>query len=62
MATSEPKTQPLALRVNDAARAIGVSRSKLYLMAKAKEIRIVKIGGVAVVPWADLVALLPTAA
>lgn len=37
--------EPLAVRVPEACRFIGISRSKLYLLIAEGEIEIVKLGG-----------------
>lgn len=39
-----PPPDPICLRVNDAARMIGVGRTKLYAMIAAGEVETVKLG------------------
>lgn len=48
----------LAYRVDDACKAIGISRSKLYELVKSNELRIVRVGGRSVIPASALMALL----
>lgn len=48
-------TTPIAHSINDAARLLGVGRTKLYELIAANEISIVKIGSRTLVPHADLV-------
>ncbi|MBC6982865.1 helix-turn-helix domain-containing protein [Caulobacter sp. 17J80-11] len=50
--------RPLAYRVNDAAKAIGLSRSTLYELRNEGKLRIVKVAGRALIPCEDLEALL----
>ncbi|PWB92040.1 hypothetical protein C5688_03340 [Methylocystis sp. MitZ-2018] len=40
----------LAWRINDACKALGVSRSHVYDLAAAGKLRLVKIGGRTVIP------------
>jgi excisionase family DNA binding protein len=40
----------LAWRINDACKALGVSRSHIYDLAAAGKLRLVKIGGRTVIP------------
>ncbi|MEJ7936138.1 helix-turn-helix domain-containing protein [Sphingobium sp. AN558] len=42
--TAPPPPDPICLRVNDAARMIGVGRTKLYAMIAAGEVETVKLG------------------
>jgi excisionase family DNA binding protein len=44
------RVKPRAWRVNDFCEAHGISRSKLYELAKKHEIRLIKIGGRTLVP------------
>jgi excisionase family DNA binding protein len=44
---------PRAWRVNDFCMAYGISRSKLYELAKEGKIRLVKIGGRTLVPASE---------
>jgi hypothetical protein len=37
--------EPMGLRINDAAKIVGVGRSSIYLMAAWGEIKIIKIAG-----------------
>jgi excisionase family DNA binding protein len=42
--TAPPLPDPICVRVNDAARMIGVGRTKLYELIAAGEIETVKLG------------------
>lgn len=42
--TAPPSPDPICLRVNDAARMIGVGRTKLYALIAAGEVETVKLG------------------
>lgn len=44
MTQPHPPHDPICVRVNDAARMIGVGRTKLYAMISAGEIEAVKLG------------------
>ncbi|MET1755689.1 helix-turn-helix domain-containing protein [Novosphingobium sp. RD2P27] len=57
-----PMMEPLAVRIPEACRMIGIGRSKLYELIADGTIEIVKIGSVTVVPVSQLKALveLPT--
>ena len=39
-----PSTDPICVRVNDAARMIGIGRTKLYELIAAGEVETVKLG------------------
>ena len=39
-----PSPDPICVRVNDAARMIGVGRTKLYELIAAREVETVKLG------------------
>ncbi|OYX65688.1 MAG: excisionase [Sphingomonadales bacterium 32-64-17] len=42
--TARPSPDPICVRVNDAARMIGVGRTKLYELIAAGEVETVKLG------------------
>lgn len=42
--TAPPPLDPICVRVNDAARMIGVGRTKLYELIAAGEVETVKLG------------------
>ena len=46
--------QPLTLRIREACRISGIGRSKLYELIKAREIAIIKVGGITLVPMEGL--------
>jgi excisionase family DNA binding protein len=50
--------KPRARRIPDACRAIGISRSHIYLLAKKGHLRLVRIGGRTVVPETEIDRLL----
>ncbi len=55
----ETKTpEPLAYRINDASRALGVGRTKLYELAAQGRLKLVRIGGRTLVPADSLRRLL----
>lgn len=49
---------PMAMSPQDAARAIGISRSSLYRLMKQGRIRTVKLGRRTLVPTSELSALI----
>lgn len=42
--TTPPSPDPICVRVNDAARMIGIGRTKLYELIAAGEVETVKLG------------------
>jgi excisionase family DNA binding protein len=42
--TAAPSPEPICVRINDAARMIGVGRTKLYELIAAGEVETVKLG------------------
>ena len=42
--TALPSVEPICVKVNDAARMIGVGRTKLYELIASGEIEVVKLG------------------
>jgi excisionase family DNA binding protein len=46
--------QPRARRIQDASRAIGISRTTIYNLAAAGKIRLIKIGGRTLVPESEI--------
>lgn len=55
-----PQTLPLAVGPTEASRMIGVSRPRVYQLAKAGKFPMLKIDGRTVIRTADLVAYLDT--
>lgn len=53
-----PDTEPLSVRIPDAVRLTGLSRSHLYLLMAAGEIEFVKIGRSTLIPYDALRAFL----
>lgn len=49
--------EPLAVRIPEACRMIGIGRSKLYELIADGTIQIVKIGSITVIPVSQLRAL-----
>lgn len=56
-----PNSPKLAYRIDEAADAIGIGRSKLYELIKAKQVETRKIGTRTVIPAASLHRLLEAA-
>jgi excisionase family DNA binding protein len=56
------RTEELALRVNEAAVAAGISRSTIYKLMSAGTLRTTKVGGRRLILRADLEALLQSGA
>ncbi len=52
------ETDRLAVTVAEAARAIGISRSRAYEMIRRAEIPTIRLGGRLLVPWSKLTALI----
>ncbi len=42
--TAHPPPDPICVRINDAARMIGIGRTKLYELISAGEVETVKLG------------------
>jgi excisionase family DNA binding protein len=57
-ADRQPVVEPIAVRVPDAARLIGLSRSRLYELMKRGEVEFVKIGGATLIPYDGLRAFI----
>jgi excisionase family DNA binding protein len=49
---------PLAVRVREACRLTGISRSKLYELISGGEIRTIKVGSITLIPLAGLQQIL----
>ncbi|MGO4170531.1 helix-turn-helix transcriptional regulator [Novosphingobium sp. YAF33] len=47
-------TEPLAVRIPEACRLIGIGRSTLYKMIAEGDLKVVKIGGATLVPMKSL--------
>lgn len=56
--TTSESVERLAYRINDACKAIGIGRSKLYSLNREGKLKIVKLGGRSVVPASEVRALL----
>lgn len=54
--------QQLAFTINDAARAVGLSRSTIYRLIAAKQLRTIRIGSRTLIPTASLQQLCDEAA
>jgi excisionase family DNA binding protein len=46
--------RPLAVRIREACRLTGIGRSKLYELIAAREIRVIKVGSITLIPFAEL--------
>ena len=55
--TTSPPVEPICVRINDAARMIGVGRTKLYELIATGEVEVVKLGKSTRVMTASLRAL-----
>ena len=53
-----PPVEPICVKVNDAARMIGVGRTKLYELIAAGEVDVVKLGKSTRITTASLRALI----
>jgi excisionase family DNA binding protein len=49
-----PQPEPLTLRIPDACRVSGIGRSKLYELIKAREIPVIKVGAITLIPMSGL--------
>ena len=56
--TAPPPPDPICVRVNDAARMIGVGRTKLYALIAAGEVKTVKFGKATRITTASLYNLI----
>lgn len=52
--SGHPPVEPICVRVNDAARMIGVGRTKLYELISSGELETVKIGNATRITTASL--------
>lgn len=52
------KADPLALRVKDFCQRIGISSSTFWVLVKSEKIRVVRISGRVVVPFAEVERIL----
>ena len=55
--TTTPAPEPISVRIPEAVRMTGISRSVLYELIKAGELHAVKLGRATLVPVASLRAL-----
>lgn len=55
---TEPQTEPISVRIREACRLTGISRSKLYDLISKGEVETVKIGRITLVPMTSLRALI----
>ncbi len=51
---SHTTSQPLTLRINDAAKALGIGRSSIYRLINQGKLRTVKIAGRTLVPATEV--------
>ena len=54
----QPVAEPISVRIPDAARLTGLSRSRLYELMKSGEIEFVKVGGSTLIPYDGLRAFI----
>ena len=54
----QPLAEPIAVRVPEAARLIGLSRSRLYELMRRGEVEYVKVGGATLIPYEGLRAFI----
>ena len=54
----QPLAEPVAVRVPEAARLIGLSRSRLYELMRRGEVDYVKVGGATLIPYEGLRAFI----
>lgn len=52
--TTNPGNEPIALRINDAARTVGLGRTSIYELIKEGRLKTVKVAGRRLVPMAAL--------
>ena len=62
VAPNQPNAEPLALRVNDAARVTGIGRTSLYELINEGKLKTGKVAGRRLVPMAALRDLIERAA
>jgi len=53
-----PDVDPISVRIPDAVRLTGLSRSRLYELMKGGEIEFVKVGGSTLIPYDGLRAFI----
>lgn len=51
---AEHRFEPIAVRVSDAVKMIGLGRSKIYELIASGDIEIVKVGAATLIPVASL--------
>lgn len=54
----QPVAEPISVRIPDAARLTGLSRSRIYELMKRGEIEFVKVGGSTLIPYDGLRAFI----
>lgn len=58
-ASSRPSaTEPISVRIPEAVRLTGLSRSRIYELMKSGEIEFVKVGGSTLIPFDSLQRLI----
>ena len=60
--TESTSREPLAYRLDDACRAVGISKSSLYALARDGQIKLIRIAGRSLVEGASLRRLVAEAA
>lgn len=53
-ASEQAVPMPLSVRIREACRLTGIGRSKLYELIAAREIEIIKVGTITLIPMASL--------
>ena len=57
MSHSATAIEPLAYRIDDAAQALGIGRTKIYELTRQRKLKLVKIGKRSLITAASLKAL-----
>ena len=60
-APNQPHAEPLALRINDAARVAGIGRTSLYELINEGKLKTIKVAGRRLIPMSALRELIETA-
>jgi excisionase family DNA binding protein len=53
-----PQIEPISVRIPEAVRLTGLSRSRLYELMKSREIEVVKVGTSTLIPYESLRAFI----
>jgi excisionase family DNA binding protein len=56
--TQQPPAEPISVRIPEAVRLTGLSRSRIYELMKSRDIEFVKVGSSTLIPFESLRAFI----